>query len=198
MSPLFESRAADVLTDDQMRAVGKVAVEWGMLEFAIHAHALGICRIFSGLTFGILTRKPSGSTMAMILHDILPNYLGEHPVVSQLQAVLKQVKAVSDSRNDVVHGVWNITPAVLGNMAPSPMSDEILNVIIKQHGASFKQATWTTDSLLELADTIANIRLELNRLIHPLPFPIGRDAGHPLSIPDYRLPPAMPALADDA
>jgi len=70
--PLIENRAADMLTADQITAIGKVAIEWGMLEFAMGAHGENMCRVFPGMAFNILTRKPSGSVLAGILAELAP------------------------------------------------------------------------------------------------------------------------------
>lgn len=187
MPSLFEMRAGDILTDEQVAAVGRVTVEWGMLEWAIHVHAMSICRIYAGDVFGVLTRKPDGRTMAEILSHVLPYYLPDHPVVPELKSVLRRVEAVGNKRNDVVHGVWNITPAVMGKLPATDKADQLTNVIIKQRGREFRQTPWKTEEIIALAEEIADIRLTLNRLIYPLPFPIGRDLSSIAPIPDHHL-----------
>jgi len=89
---------------------------------------------------------------------------------------MKRVEDASGDRNDVVHGVWNLTPAALGRMSlVNGPTDETLNVAIKANGWDFVQTPWNTAKLLGLAERIAEIRIDLNRLLDPLPAPLGRD-----------------------
>ena len=175
-APPFEARAADILTDDQIAAVGKVAIEWGMLEFALHVHGQAICQVPPGmLTFGILTGKPDGRRLAETLIKVAPTFLGnKHPaVVETLKSILKRVDTAGVQRHDIVHGVWNITPAVMGTMMPARKYDNALNVTIKQAGSRFNQISWSTGELLDLAEEIAQIRLDLTRLMQPSSISVG-------------------------
>ncbi|MFO1324179.1 MAG: hypothetical protein U1F15_08945 [Burkholderiales bacterium] len=174
-SPLVECRAGDILTSDQIIAIGKVAIEWGMLEFVLGAHGQNLCRVYPGMAFNILTRKPSGTVLAGILAELSAFFLPV-PVAEDFRKIMQRVQDVGGDRNDVVHGVWNLTSAALGRLsAESEPMEPALNAAIKANGWDFSMSTWTTAELHDLAERIAQIRLDLNRLLDPLPAPLGRN-----------------------
>ena len=107
---LTECRAADILTNEQILAVGKVAVEWAMLEFVLHAHGSNMLRMHSN-TFWILTRKPDAQTMALTLKELAPKHLPTGTDTEAFFGILARIKDAQDQRNEIIHGVWNSTPA---------------------------------------------------------------------------------------
>ena len=159
-----------------------------MLEFAIHTHALLICRVWPSNTFSVLTGKPDAKTMAGRLSEVLPVFMPGCPEVEDVRAVLARVAKVQGRRNEVVHGAWGSTWLALGRfMMPKFRTKAPLNYFIKQRGFASSNNTWTVDQLKALADEIASIRLDLNRVLFPLPYPIGQ-AQPGLKPPDYTLP----------
>jgi hypothetical protein len=169
-----EVRANDILTAEQVSAMGRIACEWGMLEFALMAHGQNICRVFPGLTFNVLTGNPGGKKIAEILKTVSAVYLPPD-VALQFQEIMTCVQHAGIKRDEYVHGVWNTVPAIIGHMTPSQPEDVMLNVTRKSMGRRVQMKAVSTDELDGCAESIAQIRLEMNRLLFPLPYPIGND-----------------------
>lgn len=92
-----------------------------------------------------------------------------------LDGILARVMEISGERNEVVHGVWGDPAAVIGWRPPWPPEDDVHNSMLKKSGRRFHQSSWTTAKMHDLAARIAQIRFDLNHLLSPLPWPIGRD-----------------------
>jgi hypothetical protein len=158
----------------QLSAIGTVAAEWAMLEWALHAWGASIFRTVPA-EFGVLTKKPSGSELAKILAEAAPPRLKEWIDARVLKTLFARVEKAAGERNTVCHGVWGDLGAIIGGRQPWPLEDPASNVVVKNRGVAFHQSRWTAARMLQLADRIAQIRLDLNDLLHPLPWPIGRD-----------------------
>jgi hypothetical protein len=61
----YENRASEFLTDAHLRALGRVAAEWGLLEYALAVHGSNLLRL--PLNFRLLTGNPGGAAMAELL-----------------------------------------------------------------------------------------------------------------------------------
>jgi hypothetical protein len=87
-----------------------------MLEFALRAHGQNLFRLFPGLQFTVLTGNPGGKALAERLCNALPLRYGinDEPI-KKLCEVMKRVQDVGTQRDWVVHGSWNLTPAVIGH-----------------------------------------------------------------------------------
>jgi hypothetical protein len=54
-------RATDILDDDQLKAIGRLAAEWGMLEAAVRRHGTHLLNIAA---FDALTGNPGAPVLA--------------------------------------------------------------------------------------------------------------------------------------
>lgn len=173
--PRYENRAEDMLTESQIIAVGKVLLEWAMLEFAVYRHGANICQLVP-LDFGRLTGKPDASAMADRLMLVAPHYLHGIADPSYLEAILKRIAPLSKKRNHFSHGIWETGNLVTGNIPAMPIQEErASSFLIKNYGKSSDFLVFETIEMHELADDIAQVRFDLNRFVDALPFPIGRD-----------------------
>lgn len=169
-------RATDVVTPEQLIALGKVAAEWGMLEVALNSHASVLTKMRAG--WARITGNPGGGPTAQLLSEVLPLYLPEHPDTAQrLIAVLRSIIALANRRHDVVHAAW-------GNIidAKSPFKDADRGFLgsepnwgylMKQKGRTLKQFPIGANDLEKLASEIGDARLQINALVEALPEPYG-------------------------
>jgi len=185
---LYEHTASDVLTAKQLAAIGAVAVEWATLEDAMRWH--GEMLITDGewsflqganMLFNVVTGNPGGEAMARMLINAIPMRYGNVSPYSDICNVLKRVEGLSKRRNAVVHGTWNITMAGLGLFSLSGKSkDAALNTTYKNRGTVRGGGTYKNEEFKAVADDIAATRLDLNRLMFPLPYPRGSNRNDPL------------------
>lgn len=167
------TRAADVLTPEQLIGLGKVAAEWGMLEAALNSHASVLTKLRPG--WALVTGNPGGRRSAELLSEVLAHYLPEHPDTRQkLIEVLHSIGPLADRRNDVLHAAWgNIIEAKSVFESSYVVSEPSWAYLMKQQGRKLKQFPMGAGGLEALASEIAYVRLRINALVWALPSPYG-------------------------
>lgn len=91
--------------DDFLRGIGRVVVDWGHLEFAIHRIVAGLlCTDYTRLrvVVGDLAVRP----MIRSLQELASTELDDR-AVRELKSILKSVHELLDKRNRVVHDLWS-------------------------------------------------------------------------------------------
>lgn len=97
------------LSDDLVRAIGEVNVNFSALELVVHAI---IWRFFeepkAGANVGpIVTSQLSFTRACQLLHALAIRQKGAgHAVLTQLEETLKRVAQAEQRRNLVVHSAW--------------------------------------------------------------------------------------------
>ena len=97
---VFDCRATNVLSSDQLMGLGKVAAEWGMLEAAINRHAGEVLGL--GFAFQLLTGNAVGRRVALILINAAPSILSHEPsgTIDELVECLRKIERLADKRNE--------------------------------------------------------------------------------------------------
>ena len=167
------TRAADVLTPEQLIGLGKVAAEWGMLEASLNSHATVLTRLH--VHWALLTGNPGGRRTAELLAEVLPRCLPEHAdTAQQLVAVLRSIAPLADRRNDVLHAAWGNILEAKSIIETSGKSEPNWAYLMKQQGRTLKQFPMGADGLEMLALEIGDARLKINSLVWALPEPYGQ------------------------
>jgi hypothetical protein len=135
--------------------------------------------------------------MAKVLSEVAPTFLPNCPAVPELRAVLARVEAAGIRRNEIVHGTWGSAWLAIGSrMIPPFRSDKVLNQVTKRRGAARELKHWTAQEIYALSGEIAQIRLDLNRVMHPLPYPVGMNLSIKIPVQRYDLPPPWGSAKD--
>lgn len=85
------------ITPEQYAAIGKVAVQSGVLEPEVEEYLIR------------LGHRPKVSTLGRKLKDLeatLPRHIKEHGTLDEFVGAVKLVEKLVDRRNAVMHGIW--------------------------------------------------------------------------------------------
>ena len=145
--------AEAMLTDEQLKAVGCIAIESSNLETYIEAIIRNFL-IISESDLDIFIGRLSVGPKADILRDVVKSRLHETAEWHAFLAIYNNIKTAITDRNTAVHGDWGLR---LG-------SDEI----IKRRQQSLAQATRKNSTstvnaseLFNIAVRLANLQMEL-------------------------------------
>src|SRR6266536_1655841 len=88
----YKNRASDFLSPAHLRALGRVAAEWGLLEYVLGSHGSRL----TNSRFPMMTGNPGAARHADLLRALVPFALREHPKSAErLIAALKRVEGLA-------------------------------------------------------------------------------------------------------
>src|SRR6266542_6779862 len=98
-------RATDLLTDEQVSALGIVAAEFGRLEAALNSHGQRLFML--RIPFTQMTGNAGATRHSELLLDAVGRYCDGVPdIVAHITKYLRDVPGLAVRRNEYVHAAW--------------------------------------------------------------------------------------------
>lgn len=95
------------LTDNQLAAIGRVAVESAWLEAAVERYISRLTRLSKRNTAALLKGRMMSFKLETL--DMLGQGATKDPARRrEFAELMKHIKAANDDRNDVIHGLWGM------------------------------------------------------------------------------------------
>ena len=168
---LDDCTAHDLLTDEELKALGLVAAEWGLLEASLERHGNLLFRLL-GVNLAYMTGGAGGRRYAEILASALPTYFpDEKEAVANARSELLKVGPLAAERSDLIHAAWTDILTIVGFGPPRPKEDrgdKAWGFLRKSRGAKHKSFTYTAAQMADVAARIAATRNSINRAMYDL------------------------------
>ena len=103
----FSGKSPALISDDHLRAIGAVVVNWSVMEMTLETVILGLYEVSPDRGL-VLTNNISFQSKLTILR-ILAEHGGvkDEAEAANLKSLLKRIEDVGNSRNTIVHSLWS-------------------------------------------------------------------------------------------
>jgi hypothetical protein len=125
-----------LLSDEQLRAVGCLALEATHLEIYIEAIIRGLCEFDENKSKVFLDRLMIGAKTD-IMRDLIWPIVRDTPQGNEFKVIYDDIKDLIAKRNTVIHGDWGL------NLTVTEMRDSILT----RRGKAIAKRKWKSDEV---------------------------------------------------
>jgi hypothetical protein len=100
------SKPLSVVSDDHLRAIGAVTVNWTAIEMVVELTILGLYEISPDRGLVITSNLGFQNKLTILQILALRGAVTDKDAAAELTQILKRIEASSKDRNRIVHGLW--------------------------------------------------------------------------------------------